>query len=315
LASGLRRLGGGGIPGDGHTPFFSDDEGGGVGDWIVDGSPKDDSHFGDGTGRHHWHKPLHPVNSWDVLGVGLAMIGLMIAAAGGIGGGGILVPLYILVLQFDPKHAIPLSNITIFGGAITNTLLNLSKRHPDADRPLVDWDLILVMEPLTIGGALVGSFINKVLPDYILAVMLIVLLAATANRTLRKGFKAYNKETKMLQEEAMNTGSELTTVHENLQEEDLADEGQALLAESQKNVVGDPEFDDKAFELKQILDEERFTPLFKVGTLTGVFIIVLAVNLLKGGGAFPSPLGIKCGSYAFWGSTVFIFIWVLLVSW
>lgn len=112
--------------------------------------------------HHAWHKPLHPINGWDIAGVSLACIGLMIAAAGGIGGGGILVPLYILVLQFHPKHAIPLSNITIFGGAITNTVLNMSKRHPDADRPLVDWDLILVMEPLTIGGALVGSFINKV---------------------------------------------------------------------------------------------------------------------------------------------------------
>lgn len=52
----------------------------------------------------------------------------------------------------------------------------------------------------------------------------------------------------------------------------------------------------------------------KVGVLTGVFVVVLTVNLLKGGGAFPSPLGIKCGSYAFWGATVFIFVWVLGVS-
>ena len=37
--------------------------------------------------------------------------------------------------------------------------------------------------------------ILKVLPDWILAIMLIVLLAATANRTLRKGIKSYNKET------------------------------------------------------------------------------------------------------------------------
>lgn len=90
-------------------------------------------------------------------------MGLMIAAAGGIGGGGILVPMYMLVLHFSPKHAVPLSNITIFGGAITNSILNMKKRHPIADRPLVDWDLILVMEPLTIGGALVGSFIQKVM--------------------------------------------------------------------------------------------------------------------------------------------------------
>lgn len=92
----------------------------------------------------------------------LATLGLMVAAAGGIGGGGILVPIYILVLKFSPKYAVPLSNITIFGGAITNTFLNLKKRHPLANRPLVDWDLILVMEPVTIGGALVGSFVQKV---------------------------------------------------------------------------------------------------------------------------------------------------------
>ena len=86
----------------------------------------------------------------------------MIAAAGGIGGGGILVPIFILVLGFSPKFAVPLSNIAIFGGAITNMFFNMKKRHPLTDRPLVDWDLILAMEPLTIGGALVGSFIQKV---------------------------------------------------------------------------------------------------------------------------------------------------------
>ncbi|CAM9735245.1 unnamed protein product, partial [Hapterophycus canaliculatus] len=85
----------------------------------------------------------------DIATIVLAALGLMIAAAGGIGGGGILVPIYILVLRFSPKYAVPLSNMTIFGGAITNTFLNMKKRHPLADRPLVDWDLILVMEPLT----------------------------------------------------------------------------------------------------------------------------------------------------------------------
>ena len=74
---------------------------------------------------------------------------LYIQAGGGIGGGGILVPIYCLVMGFSPKHAIPLSNITVFGGSVANTLLNARKRHPLADRPLVDWDLILVMEPLS----------------------------------------------------------------------------------------------------------------------------------------------------------------------
>ena len=75
------------------------------------------------------------------------------AASGGIGGGGILVPLLIVVFEFNPKHAIPLSNFTILGSSVTNILMNLSKRHPGADRPLVNWDMILVMEPLTMAGA------------------------------------------------------------------------------------------------------------------------------------------------------------------
>ena len=94
------------------------------------------------------HAPLFPLTTSDYYGFFFAIVGLMVAAGGGIGGGGMLVPIYILIFGFSPKHAIPLSNITVFGGAIANTLLNSRKRHPLADRPLVDWDLILVMEPL-----------------------------------------------------------------------------------------------------------------------------------------------------------------------
>lgn len=82
------------------------------------------------------HKPLLPLDASDHVGFALTILGLMIAAGGGIGGGGILVPIYILVMGFTPKHAIPLSNITVLGGGLANMALNLSKRHPFADRPL-----------------------------------------------------------------------------------------------------------------------------------------------------------------------------------
>jgi len=111
-----------------------------------------------------------------------------------VGGGGILVPIFILVMGFSPKYAIPLSNVTILGGSIMNMVMNVSKRHPSADRPLVDWDLILIMEPLTIGGALAGSFLNKILPEWLLVVSLVILLSYTAQTTLDKGFKVYQKE-------------------------------------------------------------------------------------------------------------------------
>ena len=61
---------------------------------------------------HKHHKKLLPLDASDKVGFFCATIGLMIAAGGGIGGGGVLVPIYILVMKFSPKHAIPLSNIT-----------------------------------------------------------------------------------------------------------------------------------------------------------------------------------------------------------
>lgn len=80
------------------------------------------------------HTPLLPLQATDLLGFLLASLGLILASGGGIGGGGMLVPIYILVMGFLPKHAIPLSNVTVFGGAVANTWWNGGRRHPAADR-------------------------------------------------------------------------------------------------------------------------------------------------------------------------------------
>lgn len=55
-----------------------------------------------------------------------------------------------------------LSNITVVGGTLTNTLFNIGRRHPFHPGPLIDWELILVMEPSTILGAVAGGFLNHV---------------------------------------------------------------------------------------------------------------------------------------------------------
>ncbi|KAM3567966.1 hypothetical protein VYU27_009901 [Nannochloropsis oceanica] len=140
------------------------------------------------------HKPFWPMDQHDVMTIALATLGLIVAAGGGIGGGGILVPLYILVLGFSPRRAIPLSNVTILGGSIANVISGCLNRHPCADRPLLDFSLILMMEPTTIVGAVVGSFANKVLPELVISILLVIVLTLLARRTLKKGFAALDKE-------------------------------------------------------------------------------------------------------------------------
>ena len=145
--------------------------------------------------------PLFPLNAADYLGLGAATLGLILAAGGGIGGGGILVPIYILVLGFPVKYAIPLASVTVLGGAIANNLLNVGKSHPvKPSKFLIDWDVVLQLEPMAMFGTLVGTALIDWIPDLLLLLLLVLVLGATAHTTLAKARKLYETENKVSDE-------------------------------------------------------------------------------------------------------------------
>jgi hypothetical protein len=67
-------------------------------------------------------------------------------------------------------------------------------------------------------------------------------------------------------------------------------------------------------ELAAVYAEEKDVPGWKFGLLWAVFALVIGANLLKGGGGFPSPVGITCGSRGFWLLTAGMFAWIVGVS-
>jgi len=76
-----------------------------------------------------------------------AFLTVFIASGFGINGGEFLVPLYSLVLTRSPiQEILPLSVATIFGSSIVNLISNMHKRRPSSNRPLVNWDVIRMME-------------------------------------------------------------------------------------------------------------------------------------------------------------------------
>jgi len=126
---------------------------------------------------------LFPIKTSTVCGMLLTAFGIMVAAGSGIGGGGILVPLYILVMGISPLYAIPLSNVTILGGSLANTALYLNRRHPQKDRPLIDFDFAVVMEPPTMSGAMIGAIVNKNTPVWLITMLLVLVLLTLTYRT------------------------------------------------------------------------------------------------------------------------------------
>ncbi len=75
-----------------------------------------------------------------------------LASSGGLGGGGLNVPILLVIFGFDYKTAVVLSLCTVLGNYISQVSLNYKKAHPQlSSRPLIDFNAVLVFVPAQLG--------------------------------------------------------------------------------------------------------------------------------------------------------------------
>lgn len=152
----------------------------------------------------HWCEMNKLVKNFDgstIITIIAIFVGAFIAAGGGLGGGGIFVPVFILLLKFDAKSAAALSQATIFGGSMVNLVMNFREQHPNQNRshrPLTDFNTILILEPMLLGGTVIGVLLNEILPDPIILVCLILVLTIAEYRMVKKGISQYKTENLLL---------------------------------------------------------------------------------------------------------------------
>jgi len=139
-------------------------------------------------------RTILPIEFNDVAGLLCTCTSIFLSIGGGIGPGAILVGVYIIVMDFPPKVAIPLSCITSLGISMVSTITNAPKRHPLTDRPMIDWDLILIMQPLTLFGAITGTYLNKILAEKVIVTLLVLLLSIIAHNTLKRARRMHYAE-------------------------------------------------------------------------------------------------------------------------
>ncbi|KAG3026643.1 hypothetical protein PC121_g6236 [Phytophthora cactorum] len=133
----------------------------------------------------------------DLLTTLIAFSCTALGAGGGVGGGGLLVPMYILG-GLNPKHAIPLSKVTIFGSAVAMYVVNFRRKHPlNRNRPLIDFGLVGLMEPTTLIGTVFGVMLNHIFPNWLILVLLVTLLSFITYKTILKGNTIQDKEDKL----------------------------------------------------------------------------------------------------------------------
>ncbi|KAL9647295.1 hypothetical protein ABK040_011662 [Willaertia magna] len=259
---------------------------------------------GNYTGGICAHKNLFDYFSYfDIIVVVTNFLAGVVSSAGGTGGGGVFVPLLHVAGQFSAAESVPLSKVMIFGAAITNVGTLMFKRHPFADRPLIDYDIALMMEPATLLGTIIGVFLNIILPEWVIVALVILVMGFTTILTAKKGISRAIQEFGKKKKEEENTSINKNendsngygAIEDNKKE---GEEKDPLIVNSQEENNLDEESQQ---QLAKIYAKERRTPFLKIGLLILCWIIIFVLNLLKGGHGAPSIIpGLKACSPVYW---------------
>jgi uncharacterized membrane protein YfcA len=144
------------------------------------------------------HKPVFPMFLEEFWGLFVlsALVGM--ANVGGIGGGGITVPLVAICWGFSTREAIALSGATIFWGSIVRFFWSIDKKHPEKKATHIDYGIVIVMLPLVIVGSATGVLVNLALPPIVLSTILTLLLVVLTIQSTGNAIKLYKKESAVM---------------------------------------------------------------------------------------------------------------------
>tara|TARA_B100001248_G_C27397682_1_gene466893 strand:- start:2851 stop:4104 length:1254 start_codon:yes stop_codon:yes gene_type:complete len=140
--------------------------------------------------------------SLDIILLFTVFIISIITTIGGVGGGGLLIPTYLLVGKFDLKYAIPLSVVTILGDTLIRVIKLFSKKHPlNNKRFLINLTPILILVPFDGNTSFIGLILSKTTPPIFTIILIIFTLGFTFYKSISKAIKVFLKENIYLEDE------------------------------------------------------------------------------------------------------------------
>ncbi|KAL2613882.1 hypothetical protein R1flu_025574 [Riccia fluitans] len=259
--------------------------------------------------EHHWPE-LKLDQTRTILGIILGGVGAGLSSAGGLGGGGLFVPLFNLLLQFDPKTSAALSNFMILGGSAVNLWINLQQHHTVwVHKPVIDFDVLLLMLPNMLLGISVGVILNVVLPAWFITASLAVILGYMTVHSTKGGFRRWAREThqnnarrKALEEEeylSLKFNDESSSPPTELPCKNGGGKrgvGGGVNSPLTKPLLnGDSTAKEEAVEPQLVL-----FPWRKICALTIVWFIFFGVQILRGGKGGKSICGIEQCKVGYW---------------
>eukprot|EP00359_Climacostomum_virens_P005314 CAMPEP_0204904664 /NCGR_PEP_ID=MMETSP1397-20131031/4988_1 /ASSEMBLY_ACC=CAM_ASM_000891 /TAXON_ID=49980 /ORGANISM="Climacostomum Climacostomum virens, Strain Stock W-24" /LENGTH=489 /DNA_ID=CAMNT_0052073473 /DNA_START=29 /DNA_END=1498 /DNA_ORIENTATION=+ len=140
------------------------------------------------------HKKLQDPAPSEYVGIVIIFIVCGAGAGTGLGGGPLMTPIFILIWFFSSHDAIPLAQIVIFAASITTIGFRVLERNPRVNRPMMHWDLLILLQSPIICGTLFGVLINFSFPEWLILILLELLLLFGTYTTAKKTIENRRKE-------------------------------------------------------------------------------------------------------------------------
>ncbi|KAK7319554.1 hypothetical protein RJT34_04276 [Clitoria ternatea] len=263
--------------------------------------------WGNGT-QGFQEPPLVHISGPMVLAGVLCFIASSISSAGGIGGGGLFIPILTIVAGLDLKTASSLSAFMVTGGSIANVMCNLCATSAKfGGKLLIDYDIALLSEPCMLLGVSVGVICNLVFPEWLITMLFALFLTWSTSKTCNSGVLFWKNES----EERRKNGFEGL-------EKGLLENGTAEESEGQVQVNKEKEGKESGEEQVLVPEENvrlRF-PWFKLAVLLLVWFSFFSLYLLRGNKYGQSIIPMEpCGAGYWILSSVQIPLAVVFTAW
>lgn len=186
----------------------------------------------------------------------------------------------------------------VTGASIANFVQSiLTKRDDGTGRTLIDFDASLLLQPLALGGTVIGFLLNQAMPDWLILTLLIIVLIVSTYRTFKKGIELFKKERKKNNE----TETEMEVQNPPVDEEELKkfmNENENSESQSLESTID---------ETSQVQTPKANVPWIKILIMIGILVLITGHSLILGGKSGVSLVGIKVCSVAYWIILILLF--------
>lgn len=125
----------------------------------------------------------------------------IITTVGGVGGGGLLIPIFMLIGGFELIESIPLTILTILGDTLIRIYFLYNKKHPlNNKRDLIYFPPLLLISLFDANTSFLGVILSNFTPNLFTIISLISILVFTFYKSIKKAINTYLNELKYLED-------------------------------------------------------------------------------------------------------------------